>query len=108
MGRANGSLRYCSIMWTECEAQYSQSKLELHGVFHALKTLWLHLVGLPTFSLEVDAKYIKGMLNNPDMQPNNMMNYWILLFNFELVPIPGKDHAGPYSLSRKQSMPEDE
>ena len=54
--------------------RYSQSKLELCGVFRALKVLQPHLVGLPTFSLEVDAKYIKGMLNNPDIQPNNAMN----------------------------------
>ena len=95
--------RYGSISWTEQEAQYSQLKLELHGVFHALKSLRLHLMGLPTFQLEVDAKYIKGMLNNPDMQPNNAINWWIagiLLFNFELVHIPGKSHAGQDGLSR--------
>ena len=95
--------RYGSISWTEREAQYSQSKLELHGVFCALKFLCLHLVGLPTFQLEVDAKYIKGMLNNPDMQPNNAIDWWIagiLLFNFELVHVPGKSHMGLDGLSR--------
>ena len=76
--------RYSSISWTERKALYSQSKLKLHGVFHALKSLHLHLIGLPTFYLEVDAKYIKGMLNNPNIQPNNTINQWIvgiLLFN---------------------------
>ena len=80
--------RYGLIAWTEHEAWYLQSKLELHGIFHALKALRLHLIGLPTFHLEVDMKYIKGMLNNPDIQPNNVINHWIagiLLFNFELV-----------------------
>ena len=60
-------------------------------------------MGLPTFQLEVDAKYIKGMLNNPDMQPNNAINWWIagiLLFNFELVHVPGKSHMGPDGHSR--------
>jgi Integrase zinc binding domain len=68
-------------------------------------------VGLPTFTLEVDAKYIKGMLNNPDIQPNNTMNHWIagiLLFNLELVHVPGKNHVGPDSLSRRSSTPEEE
>ena len=80
-------------------------------MFHALKSLHLHLVGLPTFQLEVDAKYIKGMLNNPDMQPNNAINRWIagiLLFNFELVYVPGKSHAGLDGLSRRQPAPTDE
>ena len=103
--------RYGSISWTECEAWYSQSKLELHGVFRALKSLRLHLVGLPTFHLEVDVKYIKGMLNNPDIQPNTAINRWIagiLLFNFELIHIPGKLHGGPDGLSRQRSTLEDE
>ena len=94
-----------------CEARYSQSKLELHGVFRALKSLHLHLVGLPTFNLEVDAKYIKGMLNNPDIQPNNAINCWIagiLLFNFELIHVPGKLHDGPNGLSRRRATPEDD
>ena len=77
--------RYSSISWTECKAQYSQSKLELHGFFHALKSLHLHLVGLPMFHLKVDAKYIKGMLNNPDIQPNNMINPGLLGFYFSTL-----------------------
>ena len=103
--------RYGSLAWTEREAQYLQLKLELHGVFHALKALWLHLIGLPMFHLEVDMKYIKGMLNDPDIQPNNVINRWIasiLLFNFELVHVPGRDHVGPDGLSRRWPTVEDE
>jgi RNase H-like domain found in reverse transcriptase len=103
--------RYSSISWTEQNARHPQPKLELHRVFHALEALRIHLVGLPMFSLEVDAKYIKGMLNNPDIQSNNTMNRWIagiLLFNFDLVHVPGKDHAGPDGLSRRRPAPEDE
>lgn len=65
------------------------------------------LIGLPSFNLEVDAKYIKGMINNPDIQPNNAMNRWIaaiLLFPFKLVHVPGKDHAGPDGLSRRRAV----
>ena len=103
--------RYGSILWTECEARYSQSKLELYGVYHALKSLHLHLVGLPTFDLEVDTKYVEGMLNNLDIQPSNAINHYIagiLLFNFNLIHVPGRLHMGPDGLSRRRSMPDDE
>ena len=41
--------------------------------------------------VEVDAKYIKGMLNNPDLQLLATINHWIvtiLLFSFTLKYIP--------------------
>ena len=41
--------------------------------------------------VEVDTKYIKGMLNSPDLQPNVAINQWIqgiLLFDFTLVHVP--------------------
>ena len=49
------------------------------------------------------------MLNNPDIQPNAMINHWIagiLLFDFTLVHIPGASH-GPDGLSRWPAQPED-
>ena len=54
--------------------------------------------------VEVDAKYIKGMINNPDIQPNATINRWIagiLLFDFKLVHVPGTQHGGPDGLSRR-------
>ena len=97
-------LCYGLIAWNEREACYSQAKLELYGLFHALHSSRLHLVGLSSFTVE-DAKYIKGMLTNPDIQPNVTINHWImgiLLFNFYLVHMPAKDHKGPEFLSRRR------
>jgi hypothetical protein len=34
----------------------------------------LYLVGAENLHVEVDAKYIKGMLNEPDLQPSNTIN----------------------------------
>jgi hypothetical protein len=95
--------RFRSISWNEREFRYSQVKLELFGLFRALQSYRLWLVGLPRFDVEVDAKYIKGMLNNPDVVPNAAINRWIagiLLFDFELVHIPAERHMAPDGLSR--------
>ena len=66
--------RYGSIPLNEREARYSQPKLELYGLFRALRAFRLHLVGVKHLQVEVDAKYIKGMLNEPDLQPNASIN----------------------------------
>jgi len=55
--------------------------------------------------VEVDAQYIKGMLNKSDLYPNTAMNQWIaaiLMFDFELVHVPGAKHKGPDGLSRRR------
>ena len=52
----------------------------------------------------MDAKYVKGMINNPDLQPNATINWWIasiLLFYFELRHISADRHTGPDGLSRR-------
>jgi hypothetical protein len=79
--------RFGSVAWTEVEGRYSQPKLELYGVYKALQMYRIWLIGLPQFTIEVDAKYIKGMLNHPDIQPTMVLNRWISwihMFNFEL------------------------
>ena len=68
------------------------------------------MVGVKKLIVEVDAKYIKDMLNNPDLQPNAAINRWIqgiLLFNFHLQLIPGDKHRGPDALSRKEPTEDD-
>jgi len=55
--------------------------------------------------VEVDAKYIKGMLNSPDLQPNAAMNRWIqgiLMFDFTLKHVSGKSHLAADALSRRE------
>ena len=55
--------------------------------------------------VEVDAKYIRGMLKEPDLMPNATINRWIqgiLLFDFELRHVPATRHKGPDALSRKE------
>jgi len=61
--------------------------------------------------VEVDAKYIHGMINNPDVHPNAAMNRWItaiLVFSLKLVHIPGKSFHGPEGLSRRRRSKEDD
>lgn len=102
--------RFGSITWNERESRYSQAKLELFGLFRALRACRIYIIGVKKLVVEVDAKYIKGMLNNPDIQPNATINRWIagiLLFDFTLVHVPGERHAGADGLSRRGAAEED-
>ena len=84
------------------ERSAREAKLELYGLFQALKAVKMYIVGLKNLVVEVDAKYIKGMINNPDSQPNTTINRWIagiLLFDFKLQHVAGKDHAPADGLS---------
>jgi hypothetical protein len=67
--------QFGSIAWTECESRYSQAKLELYGLFRALHAYHIYIIGVKNLVVEVDAKYLKGMLNNPDIQPNAMIRH---------------------------------
>ena len=96
--------RYGSLPINERESRYSQPKLELYGLFRALRHYRLYLIGVKNLHVEVDAKYIKGMLNEPDLQPNASMNRWIqgiLLFDFKLIHVKADNHKGPDGLSRR-------
>jgi hypothetical protein len=110
----NTKLRYFakfgSITLNEREARFSQPKLELYGLYRALRALKLYLLGVRNLVVEVDAKYIKGMLANPDIAPSASINRWILgilMFHFTLVHVPGTHH-GPDGLSRRRPQPDDE
>ena len=103
--------RFGSIAWNDRESRYSQPKIELYGLFRTLRALRIHIVGLPNLIVEMDAQYVKGMLSNPDMQPNAAMNRWIaaiLLFDFKLVHVPADRHLGPDGLSRREPIPGEE
>jgi hypothetical protein len=87
----------------ERESQYSQAKLMLYGLFHTLCAYRIYIIGVKKLVVEVDTKYLKGMLNNPDIQPNTTINRWIagiLLFDFKLVHVPDIHHTATNGLSR--------
>ena len=102
---------YRSITFNEQEQRYSQAKLELYGLFCVLKATKIFIIGVEDLVVEVDAKYIKGMINNPDIQPNNTINRWIagiLLFDFRLRHVPAKKHGPADALSRRRMSADDE
>src|ERR1700677_317598 len=95
--------RFCLIMLNDRESRYSQPKLKIYGLYHALRSLRIYLIGIWNFIIEVDAGYIKGMLSNPDISPSASINRWIiaiLRFHFELVHV-ARMHHGPDGLSRR-------
>ncbi len=76
-----------SIPFNNRERRFSQPKLELYGLFRALRAYKIFIVRVRNLIVEVDARYIKGMLNNPNIAPSTSINRWIvsiLTFHFEL------------------------
>ena len=68
----------------------------------------MHVVGVTNLVVEMDAQYVRGMLSNPNVQPNAAINRWIaaiLLFDFKLVHVPAEKHHGPDGLSRREPIP---
>ena len=103
--------RFGSISWNKRKSRYSQAKLELYGLFRALRAMCLYIIGVCNLVVEVDASYIKGMLSNPNIQPSASINRWIaaiLLFDFKLVHVPADKHKGPDGLSRHEPALEDD
>ena len=102
--------RFGSITLNDREACFSQPKLELYGLYRALRSQKLYLIGIHNIVIEVDTQYIKGMLANADSEPSTSINRWILAiltFHFTLVHVPGTFH-GPDSLSRRRPQPGDQ
>ena len=79
-------------------------------MYRALQSLKLYLISVHNLIVEVDAKYIKGMLSNLHIAPSASINHWILsilMFHFTLVHVPGLHH-GPDGLLRRKPQVGDE
>ncbi len=84
-------------------------KLELYGLYRALRMLHFQLIGVHKLLVEMDVSSTHGMLQNPDMAPSVTMNRWIVginMFHFDLVHVPGEHHT-PDGLSRRPAQPGD-
>jgi len=71
----------------------SQPKRELFGLLQALEAMSYWLLGTRKLIMEMDAKYLSGMLKNSGMGPNTTINRWIdkiLIFHFKLQHLPGE------------------
>src|SRR5882724_3497479 len=67
-----------------------------------LQAYQLYIICVKNLQVEIDTSYIKGMLNNLDIQPGAEVSRWIVgikLFQFDLVHVPGCLHMGPDGLS---------
>ncbi|ESK80968.1 polyprotein [Moniliophthora roreri MCA 2997] len=86
----------------EREARFSQPKRELYGLKLALLATHYWMVGCRKLAVETDAKYIKGMLDNPSIAPNATINRWIeeiWKYYFTLIHIPAASHSLANGLS---------
>ena len=99
-----------SISLTSVKSQYSQAKLKLYRLFCSLRAVRVFIFRATNLVVEMDAKYVKGMINNPDLTPNATINQWIagiLLFHFTLRHIPADRHTGPNGLSHQPPSEDD-
>ena len=103
-------IKFNSILMDERQQRYSQPKRELFGLRRALEKETYLLLGSRNLVIEMDAKYIFGMLNNPGKMPNATINRWVdyirTNFHFTLVHKKGKSF-GPDGLSRRKWYPGD-
>ena len=101
-------LRYGSITLNEVESRYGQPKIELYGLFRALKALE-HLVWGFNVLVEMDASFLKPMANSPGL-PNAAVTRWVAyiqLFDLEYKHISAENHKAPDGLSRWAHAAED-
>lgn len=102
-------IKYGSITLNGPEKNYSQAKLELLGVYKAIKAVQIYLYDIQ-FVLEVDALYLERMVERPDVLPNAPMNRWaeyVKGFHPIWVHKTHRQHAAADGLSRRQPSPED-
>ncbi len=66
--------RFDSITLNDRESRFSQAKVEIYGLYQAFRKLCLYLISVRNLVVEVDAHYIKGMLQNPDITPSASIN----------------------------------
>jgi hypothetical protein len=59
--------QFGSITLNEREARFSQPKLEIYGLYRALRAYRMWVIGVRNLVIETDARYIKGMLAHPVM-----------------------------------------
>jgi hypothetical protein len=97
-----------SCTFNDAESRYSQAKLELYGIFRAVKDLRHRIWGIH-IRIDVDAKFLIEMVKQPDL-PNAPMTRWIsyiALFDYVMNHVPAQSHAGVDGLSRRKRAPED-
>ena len=61
-----------SIRLSNVESHYSQVKLELYGLFHALPAVRIFIFGVNNFTVEMDAKYIQDRLTTWISSPKQL------------------------------------
>jgi len=101
-------IRFGSITLNQTESNYSQPKVELYGLFRALKALE-YLIWGTKVRVETDSASLKAMLDSPG-HPSVPMARWvsyIWIYDLEVIHIKAEQHVAPDGLSRRQRAVED-
>ncbi|KAJ1304035.1 hypothetical protein OPQ81_008443 [Rhizoctonia solani] len=103
-------IRFGSMTFNDHESRYSQPKLELYGLYRALRKWRTYLVSVRNLVVEVDALSVRGMLNSPELVTNATVGRWveeISTYAFKLQHVRAPQHTVPNGLSRRPRAPED-
>lgn len=96
-------IRFESTLWSARERLWHSTKLECKAVLWALKKFRTYLYGIH-FTIETDAATLIAQLNRSSTDnPGSVMNRWIstiLLWDFDIVHVPGKKNVVADALSR--------
>jgi len=101
-------IRSGSITLNQTESNYLQTKVELYGLFCALKALE-YLIWGTKVRVETDSASLRAMLDSPG-HPSVPMARWvsyIWIYDLEVIHIKAEQHIAPDGLSRRQKADRD-
>jgi hypothetical protein len=103
-------IRFRSLTFDERESRYSQPKLELYGLYRALRKCRSYVVSVRNLVVEVDTLYIRRMLNSLELAQDATVGRWveeISTYPCTLRHVRAAQHVALNGLFRGPQSPED-
>ena len=102
--------RYSSLPISGPQALYSQPKLEMYGLYRAVRHMAIYLAGVTNLVFEMDAKYVQSMLTSNDPFPETIVTRWRNIINvhkYTFRHVSATKFKINDALSRREPTPEE-